>query len=417
MTTRRDPRTFRSFSIPSLAFLLALLGGCGGGEPDTVGLVLPLSGDAKVYGRSLERGARLAERQLAEVEASGEGDVPFTLVVRDSASHPQRAAEQAHELYDGGALAVIGGATNPEARAMVKVADDARRVLLSPSASSADFAGASRYVFRLSPSDYQQAVKMGGFAALSLELTKSAVLMPGSEAGRELGEVFRKEFERQGGKVVEEATYPEGADDGSDTGGPDEVARAVEKVLHPRPQAVYLAASGGDPVARRIVQELARRGFRGTVMTTSAFAAPDLFEGERSGADGLIVSGAPFDVGSEDPRVKGFVDAYRAAYDAEPDAYAAEGYDALMALAAARKAEPSSAQGLWQGLRGLSGFEGVTGVIQFDQQGNVGQFPRVYVVRGDRLEELAPDKAKRRLASLGREPGTALTPVAVQVLP
>ena len=49
---------------------------------------------------------------------------------------------------------------------------------------------------------------------------------------------------------------------------------AVAAALEPRPQAVYVAASGGDPAARRIVKELARRGFRGTVMTTSAFAAP-----------------------------------------------------------------------------------------------------------------------------------------------
>lgn len=416
MNTKRHSRIFRSLHISSFALLLTLAGACGGGgEPDRVGLVLPLSGQARVYGRSLERGAHLAQKQLAE--RSGEGEAPFTLVVRDSASHPQRAAEQARDLYDEGAVAVIGGATNPEARAMAQVAGDVKRVLISPSASNAELAGSSRYVFRLSPSDYQQAVKMGGFAVLSLDLTKAAVLMPSSDAGRELGGVFRTEFERQGGEVLGQATYPEGAEGTLGAGDAEDVSHAVEQALEAHPQAVYVAASGGDPAARRIVQELARRGFRGTVMTTSAFAVSGLLESDRAGTDGLIVSGTRFDPAGDDPEVEAFVKAYRAEYDADPDAYAAQAYDAVMALAEAMKAEDTNARELWKGLRGLSGYQGVTGVIQFDEQGNVGQFPRVYVVEGGKLEEMEADSAKRRLASLDRQAGAAVAPVAVQLLP
>ena len=398
MNTQRHTRIFRSLQISSLALLLTFAGACseGAGEPRSVGLVLPMSGHGKVYGRSIERGARLAYQHLA-AEAAG-GEVPFQLEVRDSASHPQRAAEQARELYDQGAVAVIGGATNAEARAMVPVAGDAKRVLLSPSASNAELAGTSRYVFRLSPSDYQQAIKMGGFAVLSLDLSKTAVLVPLNESGRELGEVFREEFERQGGEVLDEVSYAEGS-----ARDEEDVSEAVQKVLDRKPQGVYLAASGGDPAAPRILQELARRGFRGTVMTTAAFAAPGLFAGNASGTEGLVVSATAFDLASEEPAVKDFVAAYRAEYDAEPDAYAAQGYDAVMALAEAMKAERSSPRDLWEGLRGLSGYQGVTGVIQFDEQGNVGQFPRVYVVEGGKLEELESDDAKRRLASLARE--------------
>lgn len=191
MNGRTHYRIFRSLPIVALALLAA----CGGSEPDTVGVVLPLSGADKVYGRSLERGITLAYEELQS--RAGEEGVAFRIEVRDSASHPERAAEQADALYDGGALAVIGGATDAEARAMVPVADRVERVLLSPSASSASLAGQSRHVFRLSPSDYQQAVKMGGFAVLELELAKTAVLMPATDAGMELGQVFREELERR----------------------------------------------------------------------------------------------------------------------------------------------------------------------------------------------------------------------------
>lgn len=394
MNTIRSNRIIRSFSIPVLTLLILLTLACGSSEEGReVGLVVPLSGDAKVYGRSVERGAQLA---LAELEAAS-GEAPFALDVRDSGSHPQRAAELGIDLYDGGAVAVIGGATNPEAAAMAPVAGKVKRVLLSPSASSAEVAETSRYVFRLSPSDYQQAVKMGGFAVLELDLAKAAVMAPRNESGEALGKVFREEFERQGGEIVDRVSYSESDED-------EETDEAVQEILDESPQAVYLAASGGDPSARRIVERLAAQGFRGTVMTTSAFATPQLLA-ER-GTDGLVVSSGAFDPEGEDPETRSFVEAYRARYDAEPDTFAAQGYDAVMALAEALSGENDRPRELWQGLRALAGYQGVTGVIQFDEQGNVSQFPRVYIVRNGKLQQAEGDEA-RRLASLGRQVGSS----------
>ncbi|HLE85637.1 MAG TPA: ABC transporter substrate-binding protein [Thermoanaerobaculia bacterium] len=395
MSERTLSRVSRSLPI----LLAALLAACGDSGPETVGVVLPMSGPDKVYGQSLGRGIALAHEELQRSAA----ELPFELELRDSSSHPQRAAELAEELYGDGAVAVIGGATDAEARAMVPAADRAGRVLLSPSAASAELAGASRYVFRLSPSDYHQAIKMGGFAVLDLDLARTAVLMPASGPGRELGQVFQDEFERQGGEVVTAVGYPE-------QGADERLGRYVKDALAKRPQAVYLAATGGDRAARAVLAELARRGFRGTVMTTSSFAAAGILAEAGRGAEGLVVSAGSFDLEGEDPKVRAFVEAYREKYGAEPDAYAAHGYDAVMALAQAMVEQAEQGAGrreLWKGLRGLSGFQGVTGYIQFDERGNVGQFPRVFVVDHGELTELEPDGARRRLAALGRETGEA----------
>ncbi|HUP42834.1 MAG TPA: ABC transporter substrate-binding protein, partial [Thermoanaerobaculia bacterium] len=190
----------------------------------------------------------------------------------------------------------------------------------------------------------------------------------------------------------------------------ERLGRYVKDALAKRPQAVYLAATGGDRAARAVLAELARRGFRGTVMTTSSFAAAGILAEAGRGAEGLVVSAGSFDLEGEDPKARAFVEAYREKYGAEPDAYAAHGYDAVMALAQAMVEQAEQGAGrreLWKGLRGLSGFQGVTGYIQFDERGNVGQFPRVFVVDHGELTELEPDGARRRLAALGRETGEA----------
>ena len=87
-----------------------------------------------------------------------------------------------------------------------------------------------------------------------------------------------------------------------------------------------------------------------------------------------------------------------------------------MALAEAMKAERSNARELWQGLRGLSGYQGVTGVIQFDEQGNVGPVPAGLRGRGRQARGDGAGRRQAPLASLERTTGTALAPVAVQLL-
>ena len=347
-------------------------------EPVEVGVVLPLTGASSVYGKAVQRGVSLAADEL--VRRHQEGSYPYELAldVRDSEGKPAQAAKLLSALYDADAVAAIGGVTNPEAHAMVAVADGAQRVLLSPSASSSSVAAESRYVFRVFPSDYQQANKIGSFASLELKLANAVVVAPADPYAKELIDGFEGEFKRNGGKVLAELAYPDGTDD---------VLPVVQRALARHPQAVYLATTGADRAARLIVEGLDRKGFRGVVMTTSAFAAPQVLDETGRGTEGLILARSGFDPSQKDPRVRAFVQAYRAKYGEDPGIYAAHGYDAMMVLAHTVAEEKAVPWNIWKGLKGLSGYRGVTGFIQFDEQGNAGQFPRVYVVEHGKVDE------------------------------
>jgi hypothetical protein len=47
-------------------------------------------------------------------------------------------------------------------------------------------------------------------------------------------------------------------------------------------------------------------------------------------------------------------------------------------------------------MRGINSFPGVTGPIQFDEQGDVQKFPRVYVVRGNEFVDYEQVLGERR---------------------
>jgi len=384
----------RSLVAPAVAAPLLLSaalvsGGCGGDAQPTIGLVLPLSGPSAVYGESVERGVRLAHHALQGQHEQGAYPYDLVLLVEDSAGDAGEAARELGTLYENDVVATIGGVTDAEIRAMAEVARAKERVLVSPTALGGTSEEPCRHVFRLHPSAAREADKMGNFALLELDLESSVILSPKGTDSADLVGAFRTQFER-GGQVLEVVEYlpAEGA-----------VAEAVATALSRRPQAVYLAVSEADPAARELLRELDRRHYRGAVLTTSAFAAPGVVPESGHAGEGLILSHGSFDLGSDEPAVTEFVEAYKAEYGEMPDTYAAYGYDSMMVLAQALVEEEASPYQLWKGLKGLSGYRGVTGFIQFDEQGEVGQFPRVFVVRGGKLAPFndLDDRTKRRL--------------------
>ena len=98
-------------------------------------------------------------------------------------------------------------------------------------------------------------------------------------------------------------------------------------------------------------------------------------------AEGVLFTQSNYDTGSDEPLIHQFVEAYRAKYDEDPDLYAAHGYDAMRIYAQALKKGGRRPREFWQGMRSISSFPGVTGPIQFDEQGDVQKFPRVYIVQ------------------------------------
>jgi len=392
-----------SFAPPTVAAIGVLLlatafaGGCSEEHP-AIGLVLPKSGPAAVYGTSVEQGARLAYQELQKQYAAG--SYPYSLELRtaDTGGDPASAGQRLKALYDDDVVAAIGAVTDGEARAMAHVATAWKRVLLEPTASSDDPAGASRYVFHLQPSATREADKIGSFAVLELKLKKAAILVPRAKRDTDLVTSFQTQFEHSGGQVVAVVEYlpAEGA-----------VSQAVNQALAKHPQAVYLAVAAADPAALEVIGALRKHNFRGAVLTTSAFAAPQVVEEMGRPGEGLILSRSAFDPDSSRPEVQSFVKAYKDAYGGEPDIYAAYGYDAMMLLARVVADEDANPYDLWKGLRGLSDYRGVTGFIQFNEQGDIGQFPRVYVVENGQLspfqkmDERSKRRLVRRLASLG----------------
>lgn len=361
---------------------LPLLLGCPKDEAVKFGAVLPLSGEASIYGQPIQNGVQLALEQLQADEA-----YPYAVVleVLDSESNPDVAAANLEQLYKDGALAAIGGVTTAEALKMVPVADKYSNVLVSPSASTPELTGISKNFYRLFPSDAREGATMGNFATQKLKAEKVVILAKEDAYAKGIQQVFKSEFERYGGEVLDLIEFPS-----LDT----DLSGLSERIMTLEPDAVYVAAYAGD--IAQMVKFLRDSGYKGTFFTTSAFASPGIIAEVGEPAEGIFLTQAVFDPESEVPLIRDFVQAYQTKYDALPDLYAAHGYDAMMVLAETLRNSGPIESEFWRGVRGLRDVAGVTGMVQFDERGDVQKFPRVYVVINGALVDYEAEVQERR---------------------
>jgi branched-chain amino acid transport system substrate-binding protein len=363
--------------------LLALsVAGCQKERTFQIGAVLPLTGEYQLYGQSIQKGVELAFESLVQ----NESQFQFGLSVVDSESDPEKSAALVEQLYSDGATAVIGGVTTAEALKCVPIADEYDRLLLSPSASTPELTGISKHFYRVFVSDAREGTTMANFATQKLKVSSAVILAKEDAYSQGNREVFESNFVLQGGEVLDKILFPA-------VGG--DFSGLIERVMTLQPDAVYLAAYADD--IAQMIAELRRQDYKGYILSTSAFASPEVIERIGQAAEGVFLTQAGFDTQSEEPLIKEFVDKYRAKYGLTPDLYAAHGYDSVLVLAGAiRESGGEFASELWSGMRALRDFQGVTGTLQFDERGDVQKYPRVFVVNEGRLVDYEKEVAERR---------------------
>ncbi len=360
----------------------ALLLRCGVGREVVVGAVLSLSGEGAYYGETIKQAMDLA---VERVNASGGiGGNPLRILYRDSKSSPEQAARAAQELYDRYDVPLIfGGVLSSETLRIAPLAEARHKILLSPASSSPAITRAGEHIFRVYPSDALEGAYMARLATDELRLGSVTVLAIDNEFGRGIVSVFREGYR---GRVPPEVIfYP--------VRGADYPALA-EKAREVRGDGIYLVGYSNDMAA--LLREIRKRRIRARILSTSSLGSARGLEEAGEAAEGVIYPAAVFDPESDDPDVARFVSDFRARYGSDPDLYAAHGYDAvLVAAAAMEKAGGPIPERIAQELLAIRDFHGASGVLRFDPEGDVVQYPRAFIVQGgkprlfrDYLEEI-----------------------------
>ncbi len=335
-----------------------------------VGAIVSRTGAASSYGEQVAKGFDLAVAQINA--AGGVRGHTLKLLYRDDSTNPDIGLVALRELVERERVTTVLGAVS--SRVTTRLAPYCERhhvLLMSPSASAPELSEAGEYIFRTYPSDVLEGASMADFAR-DLGLERVAVLAVDSPYGESLSRAFEERFRSAGGAVAVSLTFPEG-DDAA-------IAADVEQLKDAAPRGVYVPAYVGDLAT--VLTRLRETPIHPIVLGTSA-AASEVIRAAGPAAENLVFPRPSFDSTADSAGVRAFADAYAARYAAEPDVYAAHAYDAVRIVAtAAERAGSWDPDKLRDALLHIDNYDGATGRLAFDAQGDVVQYPRLYVVRG-----------------------------------
>lgn len=339
----------------------------------SIGALVPQSGQIAFFGDRVLRGVQLAVHDHNQRHP----DSRVELMVRDTGGSPEQAVSALTALHSQGVAAVIGPVLTREAESIVPMLGKLKVPVITPAASGPGIGLLSPWLFRNALTNAVQAEAAAAFA-VGRRLRRFVILYPEDPYGRDLARLFARALSRKIEVLTSVGYEPEAKDFGASIKKVIEIDLRSRKIVIPEDEeerkklfaeytpgfdAIYLPGAAEN--VGLLIPQLAFYNMNGiTMIGSNSWHSPELIERADRHAEGAVFPDG-FSVENPDAAVQAMVDAYRSAYQEDPDILAAQAYDAaqmVLSLIAAGKDTPAKIQ---QGLLSLRDFPGISGATSF----------------------------------------------------
>jgi branched-chain amino acid transport system substrate-binding protein len=349
-----------------VSLVLAACGGASGGDVIKVGGIGELTGDIPAVGASFKNAAEMA---VQDVNAAGGLDVcgkKYTIefILEDNAGKADQSASAAQKLINqDNVVAIIGPNASRYAIPASEIAESSQTVLISPWSTNPKTTinektgQAKQYVFRAAFIDPFQGRVVAKFALDNLKATKAAVLYDvASDYNKGIAEFFKQTFEENGGQIVAFETY---------TTGDKDFTAQLTKIKDTAPEVIFLPNYYSEVPLQ--IQQAHRLGIDVPFLGSDSWGSSELVTLCGADCEGYYFS-THYAADNATPVAKKFIDAYTAKYGNTPDDVAALTYDSFGLLwTAIQSACKTDRQSIRDALAKIPNYEGVTGVMQFQE--------------------------------------------------
>ena len=317
----------RRAGLSALASVL-LLSACSrqGSSGNEIGIAVALN-PQRAGMQTIYNGVQLAVDQLNAQGAAWLGARRFVMVRGENGvSDPIKIADRFRD-----SATVVGVVGHPESGTTLAAIDeyaDTKNggrnavVAISPTGTSPALSGASRWLFRVCPSDVQSSRAVAQYLLDSLKATRASIIYRNDSYGKDWAKSFAEAYRagRGGvrGTIVQRDPYLQGAT-------PWDAYAGYLKLL--KPDVLLFPGSQEDAL-------LALRAMRDAGVTTPLIGGDATSGLEANAAEFPNVRYTAFFLArrASTPEAKAFVEAYTARFKQEPDQRAALAYDAAMLI-------------------------------------------------------------------------------------
>ena len=288
------------------------------GEPVTIGVSGPLTGQNAQYGAQWKKGFDLA---LEEVNVKGVRGRPLRYVFEDSQADPRQSVAIAQKFVSDPKIVVeVGDFSSTASMAASSIYQRAGLVQFGFTNSHPNFTKGGDFMWSNSVSQADEQPRLAKYAA-DLGLKRVAVLYLNTDWGRSSQAIFTASAKSMGVDVVASEGYQ-----------PDEkdFRSTLVRVRDARPDAIVLISYYADGAL--ITRQTRSVGLTQPIVASGSIYSPKFIELAGEAGDGVFTE-SNFFPGDSRPEVQSFVTKFKAKYNEEPDDFNAVAYDTIILLA------------------------------------------------------------------------------------
>ena len=326
-----------------------------------IGVFEPLTGAFAAGGQLTVNGIKLANELFPTVL-----NQKVELIILDNKTDKVEAANAVTRLIQVyNVSAIIGSYGSSLAIPGSEVANKMKVPMVGCSPTNPLVTKDKPYVFRVCFIDPFQGRVMAKFAVETLKAKTAYIIQDiSSDYSVGLAHYFRNafiEFTKDSKSVLGVASYQ---------GGDQDFTAQLTLAKAKNPDVLFIpAGSYGD--AALIMKQAREMGIKATFLGGDTWEVPEIIEVAGDAAEGAYFSTHFDEKVMTTEMTKKFVEAYRKKYNTEPNAFAALGFDAyLLILDAITRAKSSKPEAIKESLETTKGFQGATGVITLDENGD-----------------------------------------------
>ncbi len=353
--------SIRKILVFGLALTLLTAGLAFGAEPINLGAVMRLSIGAD-DGIPCRRGVEMAVDEVNK--AGGINGRKVKLFVEDEKDSPASAVNAVQKLINvDKVVAIIGPMTSGDTMAAGKIADEAKVVMISPTATTPKLSGYGANICRGCSRIDKQAEVLTDYVAKNWKPKTVAIFYSNEPYGKGCAGLFTKFFEKHGIKVVATESFMRGSRD---------FKAQLTKIKATNPD--FLFVPGYTPETAPIAAQARQLGMKQKILGVYGDMNPAYIKLAGPAAEGHVIGGE-YDENYDTPKNKAFVKNYNELVKKNKDPYnimfAALAYDATSVILDAMKKNGPTAEGIRKYVDNVKDFDGVTGKLSFNKDHDV----------------------------------------------
>lgn len=320
-----------------------------------IGVILPLTGNAAPYGVKIKEGIDFAYANSAE-----EVKKSIVLVYEDSQGKDNMAINSYTKLVTiDNAKIIIGPFNSSSVLALSKNVSQDNTFLMLPAATSPAITEAGRNIFRIISSDIYDSKVLCNYITKNKGQKKISIIYLNNEYGVGFVNAFQSSLKKENLKL-----YGDYAIDNQ----LKNYKTIIKKVKDSEAEAVVVI---GINEIGHFLKQAKEIGLDKNIYSTGMIENPEVIKISGNAANNVIYTYPSFDLKSKRQVVVSFTESFSKQMNKQPSILEALGYDSFTLLSNAINSKGSSSDEIRNYLLGLKDFEGVSGQLTFDNNGDV----------------------------------------------